>query len=168
MSNKVLTIRVGKTDDAEAIAEIYNQGIEDGTATFEVIPRTGEDIIKWFDHPHPVVVGEINNKIVGFASTSEYSNRECYKGIAECSLYVARNMRGKGIGTKIMASLIKEAETMGYWKLLGKIFLENTTSLTLVKKLGFRVVGIHEKHATINGVWKDVFLVELLIQSNIV
>ena len=168
MSNKVLTIRVGKTDDAEAIAEIYNQGIEEGTATFEVTPRTGKDIIKWFDRPHLIVVAEKNNNIVGFASISEYSDRECYKGIAECSLYIARNMRGKGVGTKIMESLIKEAETMGYWKLLGKIFLENTASLTLVKKLGFRIVGIHEKHAAINGVWKDVYLVERLIQSNII
>ena len=86
--------RHATTDDAPAIARIYNEGMEDRIATFETRPRSAEDIVKWFDGVHPVVVVERGARVVAFAATSTYRPRECYAGVAEFSVYVARDERG--------------------------------------------------------------------------
>ena len=95
-----ITTRRATKADAEAISRIYNQGIEDRIATFETRPRTAEDIAGWFDGVHPAVVAEESGRIVGFASTSSYRPRECYAKIAEFSVYVARDHRGRGVGRR--------------------------------------------------------------------
>src|SRR6266699_908453 len=109
--------RAATPDDAVTIARIYNEGIADRVATFETAPRTAEDIKKWFDSHHPVVVAEDGNRVVAFASTSTYRPRDCYAGIAEFSVYVAREARGRGAGRVVMEALIAEAERAGFWKL---------------------------------------------------
>src|SRR5512133_3901628 len=92
--------------DAEAIAEIYNQGIEDRVATFETQPRTAEAIRGWFSGAHPIVVVEERDRVVAFASTSSYRPRACYAGIAEFSVYVDRAARRRGAGRLAMQALI--------------------------------------------------------------
>lgn len=159
--------RPATTLDAEAIARIYNEGIEDRVATFETRLRTPEDVCTWFDGTHPVVVAEANGEVVAFASTSQYRLRECYAGVAECSVYVARAARGRGAGRLVMRALLEEAEKAGYWKLLSRIFPENRASLALVRSLGFREVGIYEKHSRLDGIWRDVVIVERLIPANL-
>lgn len=153
--------------DAAAIARIYNQGIEDRVATFETRPRTPDDVRAWFDGVHPIVVVELEGDVIAFASTSGYRLRECYAGIAEFSVYVAREARGRGAGRLAMEALIRAAEEAGFWKLLSRIFVENTTSRALVRSLGFREVGLYEKHARLDGVWRDVVIVERLIPANL-
>ena len=93
--------------DAGAIARIYNQGMEDRIATFETRPRTAEDVAGWFDGVHPIVVVEDAGQIVGFASTSAYRPRDCYAKIAEFSVYVARDHRGRGVGRRALEALIE-------------------------------------------------------------
>ena len=159
--------RLASLDDAEAIAGIYNEGIADRIATFETRERTADDIRAWFDDIHPVVVIEDEKNIVAFASTSTYRARDCYAGIAEYSVYVARNARGRGAGQIAMQALIQAATKAGYWKLVSRIFPENTASLSLMNKLGFRTVGTYEKHGQLDGVWRDVVIVELLIPENL-
>lgn len=88
--------------DASAVAKIYNEGIEDGIATFETRPRTAEEIRAWFDGRHPIVVVEDAGGIVAFAATSTYRPRDCYAGVAEFSVYVARAHRGRGFGRAAM------------------------------------------------------------------
>ena len=88
-----MTSRPAKLEDAEAIARIYNEGIEDRIATFETRLRSAEDIRAWFDGRHPIVVVEEGNEVVAFAATSSYRPRECYAGIAETSVYVVRSFR---------------------------------------------------------------------------
>ena len=105
-----LTVRPARPEDAEAIALIYNQGIEDRVATFETRPRTREDVLGWLDGRHPVVVVEDGGEIIAFASTSTYRPRECYDGIAEFSVYVDRGHKGHGTGRAAMLSLIEQAE----------------------------------------------------------
>src|SRR3954452_1224628 len=112
--------------DSSAIARIYNEGIDDRVATFETRHRTSEDIAGWFDGAHPVVVAEEDGEVVAFAATSLYRPRECYSGVAEFSVYVAREARGRGAGRAVMAALIEEAGRAGYWKLLSRIFPENS------------------------------------------
>ncbi len=160
--------RTATPADAAAIAEIYNQGIDDRIATFETRPRSAEDVRIWFDGIHPVVVVEAGGQIVAFASTSTYRPRECYAGIAEFSVYVLRAARGRGAGRLAMQALIEAAETAGFWKLVSRVFTENVASLGLLRALGFRDVGTYEKHGQLDGVWRDVVIVERMIPRNLV
>jgi L-amino acid N-acyltransferase YncA len=151
-------------DDAEAIAAIYNEGIAEGTATFEVRPRTADDVLGWFAGRFPNIVVEENGRgVVAFASTSVYRPRECYHGIAEFSVYTARAFRGRGAGRLAMQSLVAAARAAGFWKLVSRVFIENTASRSLLAGVGFREVGIYERHAQLNGQWRDVLIVERLL-----
>lgn len=161
-------VRPATTNDAAVIAEIYNEGIEDRIATFDTGFRTAADIQAWFDGKHPIVVVEDKEKVVAFASTSNYRARKCYAGIAEYSVYVARAARGKGFGKIALENLIEAAERAGYWKLVSRIFPENVGSLKLAAAVGFREVGIYEKHGQLDGEWRDVVIVERLIKNNLV
>lgn len=159
--------RPARPDDAAAIARIYNQGIQDRTATFETRLRTVEDIQGWFDGMHPIVVVEHDGRVACFAAAFGYRPRECYAGIAEVSVYVDRGFRNQGFGLVALQSLIDAAEHAGFWKLLSRIFPENTGSRRLVAALGFREVGIYEKHGCLDGAWRDVVIVERLIPANL-
>ena len=160
--------RAATPADAESIARIYNQGIEDRVATFETRLRTPEDVAGWFDGVHPVVVVEDEGgAIIAFAAAFLYRPRECYAGVAECSIYVAREARGRGAGRLALQALIEAAELAGFWKLLSRVFVENSASRALCRSAGFREVGIYEKHAQLDGVWRDVVIVERLIPANL-
>jgi L-amino acid N-acyltransferase YncA len=159
----MLTARAATLDDAAAMARIYNEGIEDRVATFETRLRSAGDIRQWFDGVHPIVVVEDNGQVVAFAATSQYRPRECYAGIAEASVYVARPYRRKGAGRMALEALIKAAQQAGFWKLLSRVFPENVASRGLIRELGFREVGTYEKHGKLGEQWRDVVIVERLI-----
>jgi phosphinothricin acetyltransferase len=108
-----------------------------------------------------------NERVVGWASTSAYRSRECYRGVAEFSVYVHEGCRGRGVGRALLEALIPAAERAGLWKLLSRIFPENTGSRALCASVGFREVGVYEKHARLDGVWKDTVIVERLLEGNI-
>lgn len=158
-----LEFRRAVSGDADAIANIYNQGIEDRTATFETRLRTGKDVVEWMNSRYPVVVGTEVAEVVSFAVAHQYSTRECYRGIGEFSVYVRRDERGKGIGYETMKYFIHECEKSGMWKLVSRVFPENSTSRGMLRSLGFREVGIYRNHAKLDDVWKDVVIVEYLI-----
>ncbi len=160
-------VRSATPNDAASIASIYNQGIEDRIATFETRFRSTEDVQTWFDDLYPILVVENDREVIAFASTSAYSTRECYSGIAECSVYVRRDMRHHGAGRIALQSLIDAAEAAGIWKLVSRVFIENKASRRLIGSLGFREVGIYEKHGKLDSVWRDVIIVERLISSNL-
>lgn len=155
-----LRVRPAEPSDAAAIAAIYNFGIDDRVATFETRHRSAADIEHWFDGRHPIVVVEQDDRIVAFASTSQYRPRECYAGIAEFSVYVAPETRGRGAGSMAMLALIDAARVAGFWKLVSRVFVENRASRALLRSAGFREVGIYERHAALDGVWRDVVIVE--------
>ncbi len=121
----------------------------------------------WFDDRHPILVVEKDSEIIAFASSSAYSARECYAGIAECSVYVRRDMRYHGAGHVALQALIDAAEAAGIWKLISRVFIENMASRKLIGSLGFREVGIYENHGKLDGVWRDVIIVERLISGNL-
>lgn len=149
--------------DAAAIAHIYNQGIADRHSTFETRSRTAQDVEARFDGVHPIMVVEEDSQVVAFVSTSSYRARECYAGVAEFSVYVKRDVRGTGAGKVAMQALIPVARQAGFWKLLSRVFPENTASRALLRSVGFREVGTYEKHAQLEGVWRDVVIVEMLL-----
>ncbi|HEY6003031.1 MAG TPA: arsinothricin resistance N-acetyltransferase ArsN1 family A [Anaeromyxobacter sp.] len=149
--------------DAEAIARIYNEGIEDRVATFEVRSRTADDVRAWLGGDHPVVVVEEAGEVVAWAAASAYSARACYAGVAEVSVYVARAARGRGLGRTALDALAARAAAAGFHKLTGKILAENAASRALVRAAGFREVGVHERHGRLDGTWRDVVVVERLL-----
>ncbi len=102
--------------------------------------------------------------VVAFAATGQYRPRECYAGVAECSVYVARPYRGRGAGGLALDALISAAGAAGFWKLLSRIFVENAASRSLVARAGFREVGVYERHGQLDGVWRDVVIVERLLR----
>jgi len=155
--------RTAAPADAAAIARIYNDGIDDRVATFETRHRSAEDVERWFDGRHPIVVVEDDGAILAFASTSDYRPRDCYAGIAEFSVYAAREARGRGAGRMAMNALIDAARAAGFWKLVSRVFPENAASLGLLRSVGFREVGRYERHAQLDGVWRDVVIVERLL-----
>lgn len=155
--------RAATAQDAEAIARIYNQGIED-QATLETRPRSAEDVTHWFDGRHPIVVVEDNGQVLAFAASFDYRpNRECYAGVADFSIYAAREARGRGAGRMAMDALIAAAAQKGFWKLLSRVFPENGASLKLLGSCGFREVGVYQKHGKRNGVLRDAVIVERLL-----
>jgi L-amino acid N-acyltransferase YncA len=160
-------VRRARVADAAAIAAIYNQGIEDRVGTFETKLRTAAMISSWFDDIHPIVVVEQDDEIIAFASTSTYRERACYARIAEFSVYVRRDWRRRGAGRLALSYLMRESEAAGFWKLVSRIFVENTASRGLMHRLGFREVGVYEKHGQLDGVWRDVVVVEYLFTASL-
>ena len=155
--------RRATTSDAAAIARIYNEGIEERIATFETRHRTADDVEKWFDGVHPIVVIEDGGDVIAWASTSLYRPREAYAGVAEFSVYAARSARGRGAGRAAMLALFEAARESGFWKLVSRVFVENAASRGLLQSVGFREVGIYQRHAKLDGVWRDVVIVEKLL-----
>jgi len=108
-----------------------------------------------------VVVDE--RQVIAWSSAGPYRDRPCYSGVAEHSVYVHREARGRGAGRLALSGLIEAYEQRGFWKLLSRIFPENQASIKLHQTLGFRIVGVYEKHAQLDGAWRDVVIVERLL-----
>jgi phosphinothricin acetyltransferase len=156
--------RPARPADAGAIARIYNEGIEDRLATFETRPRSAAEVDAWLAAGYPLVVVEDGGGVVAWASAPPYRpEREAYAGIGDFSVYVARAERGRGAGTAALEALVAEARRRGLRKLVGRILPENEASLALARRLGFREVGVYRRHGRLDGVWRDVVVVELLL-----
>ncbi len=162
-AERPVSAREATLADAEAIARIYNEGIADRVATFETRPRLAREIASWFDGIHPVVAVEHAGEVVAFASTFSYRPRKCYARVAEFSVYVERSFRRHGAGRAAMVALIRAARDAGLHKLVSRVFPENVPSLRLLTSLGFRRVGVYERHAQLDGIWRDVVIVEFLL-----
>ena len=163
-----MRVRLANTDDAAAIAAIYNQGIKDRVGTFETEPRPAAIVQSWFDGQHPIVVVEQEGDVIAYASSSLYRPKRWYAGIVEHSVYVRRDWRGRGAGRIALSRLIQECEQAGFWKLVSRIFVENAASRALHLAVGFREVGVYEKHGQLEGNWRDVVIVEYVITRNLV
>jgi L-amino acid N-acyltransferase YncA len=161
---RVQAVRKARPEDCEAIARIYNDAIAERRSTFETGERSVADIQKWLGSGgYPVLVAIDDSAVAGWARISAYSERACYAGIGEASVYVRAPQRGRGIGGALASALMREAARAGYHKLVGKLFLDNCASRRLVARHGFREVGVHRRHGRIDGEWRDVLLVELLL-----
>jgi L-amino acid N-acyltransferase YncA len=163
-----ITIREAEAPDAEAIARIYNQGIDERAATFETQPRTAHDIaVKLAERErYPILVATEGDAVIGWTGLSTYRPRACYSGIAEFSIYVDRMARSRGIGRRLLNALVGAARERGYWKLVSRVFPFNTASRALCQACGFREVGTYEKHGQLDGQWLDVIIVERVLREN--
>jgi L-amino acid N-acyltransferase YncA len=152
-------IRAMRTDDWPAVRDIYSEGIATGNATFET--ETPE-WMKWDSAhlPDCRLVARDSQRILGWAALSPVSSRRVYSGVAEVSVYVAAEARGRGVGKLLLQSLVEQSERYGIWTLQAGIFPENVPSLALHTSCGFREVGRRQKFGQRNGTWRDVLLLE--------
>lgn len=160
-----LAIRAAAAGDCEAIARIYNEGIEDRIATFETRPRGADEVAAWLGGRHPCLVALHGGEVVAFAAASAYRARACYDGVAEFSVYVTRAARRLGAGQAVLQALIEAAARAGFWKLVSRVFPDNAASRRLLAGLGFREVGVYRRHARLDGAWRDVVIVEKLLDG---
>jgi L-amino acid N-acyltransferase YncA len=154
-----LEIRVMTADDWEPVRSIYLAGIATGQATFEI------DAPAWtnWDKTHlpaPRLVAVSDEKTVGWAALSPVSSRPVYAGVAEVSVYVDKDVRGRGVGASLLEALVTESEKNGVWTLQASIFPENAASISLHNSCGFREVGTRERIGKMKGVWRDTLLFE--------
>jgi L-amino acid N-acyltransferase YncA len=166
MVRRQYVVRSALDEDADAIARIYNQGIEDRVATLETEPRAPDERRRWLDARgarHPVVVVEHDGAVIGWASLNVFNPRDAYRHVADISVYVERASRGKGAGTALLSRLIELAREIGFHKLVLAGFPHNAAGVALYRRLGFREVGVYREQGQLDGRWVDVLLMELLL-----
>jgi phosphinothricin acetyltransferase len=148
-----------RASDWEQVRAIYLEGIRSGHSTFETDAPSWET----WDEGHlqfARFVMRDGDTVLGWAALSPVSKRHVYRGVAEVTVYVSESVRGKGIGRTLLEALIDESEKNGIWTLQASIFPENTASVQLHLRCGFREVGRRERIAMLNGVWRDTLLFE--------
>lgn len=146
-------------EDWESVRSIYVAGIATGQATFETEVPTWTDWNK-AHLPAPRLVAVSDEDIAGWAALGPVSARAVYAGVAEVSVYVGEEMRGRSIGALLLEALVQESERNGIWTLQASIFPENAASISLHNSCGFREVGKRERIAKMKGVWRDTLLFE--------
>jgi L-amino acid N-acyltransferase YncA len=155
-----LRIRELEEEDWPVVAAIFEEGIATGLATFET---AAPDWPAW-DDTHLQgklrVVAEEDGEVVGFAALSPVSSREAYRGVVENMLYVSGRARGRGLGSALLAELLRRSEEAGIWTVQTSIVPENLPSLAVHQRSGFRVVGRRERIGQLGGVWRDTLLLE--------
>jgi L-amino acid N-acyltransferase YncA len=165
MKDRAVFVRASQPRDAATIAAIYNEGIRGRNATFETRERSTDDVLAWIGSDRfPLLVAEEMGEVRGWVGASSYRPRECYAGIAEFSVYVAGSARGRRIGDALLSAFLPALAERGFWKVLSRIFPENTASLALCRRHGFHEVGVYRKHARLDGRWRDVVIVERLLE----
>jgi L-amino acid N-acyltransferase YncA len=157
-------VRPAEPRDAAAIAAIYNQGIEERQATFQTRPHTAGDFTERIAALRPFLVVEEDGEVTAWAAVLPYCDpAPYYAGVGEATMYVERSARRKGFGSRLLDELASAAPREGFYKLTGKIFTSNRPSIELITSLGSREVGVHLRHGRLDGEWKDVLVVELLL-----
>ncbi|WP_199430885.1 helix-turn-helix domain-containing GNAT family N-acetyltransferase [Qaidamihabitans albus] len=152
-------VRALREEDWPAVRRIYGEGIATGVATFEtVVPGRATLDARWL--PGHRWVAEIGGKVAGWAALSPVSSRECYSGVAESSIYVGEDFRGRGVGKALIRAQVCEADRAGLWTLQTSVFTENRASIGLHHSAGYRTVGIRERIAELHGTWHDTVLLE--------
>jgi L-amino acid N-acyltransferase YncA len=160
---KVLIIRPAKPDDLTAITEIYNEAILTTDATFDTETKTIESQKLWFDNHgsrNPVIVAENENKVIGWASLSKWSDRYAYSDTAEISVYVKDGYRGQGAGRQLIERIVQAGEEAGLHTIISKIVAGNDESIHLHEIFGFEYIGIMKEVGTKFGRLLDVVLMQ--------
>jgi phosphinothricin acetyltransferase len=165
-----LNIRPARGDDAPALREIFNDAVEDGLATFDRALRSIEDqkrlIAAAEQNPQrPLFVAELRNWVCGVVSIEPHEEKIHRGEMGEVTVFVRRAFRSYGVGRQLMRVAQTESARLGYRKLIGRVLSDNEESLRLCKVTGWRLVGVHERHARHGGILRDVAVVEYLLPA---
>ena len=160
MNSPTFALRPMRPEDADQVLAIYQAGLDTGHASFETRAPSWEhfDAGRLPDHRH-VATGP-HDELLGWIAVSSISTRPVYVGVVEHSLYIHPDARGRGVGTALLNALIASTEAAGIWTIQSGVFPENTASLTLHRKAGFRIVGTRERIGRHHGRWRDVVFLE--------
>jgi phosphinothricin acetyltransferase len=156
-------LRAARAGDLPAVAELYNAGIAERTATFETRRRKPRELARWLTDGQPFVVAERDGEVIGWARAGAYSDRSVYQGVGEHAVYVHAGARGAGLGRRLLEALCEECERKGMYKLTSRVFTDNEPSRAAHRAAGFEEVGIQRRHGKLEGVWKDCVIVEKLL-----
>ena len=154
-----MKIRTFKKSDFSSVKSIYQQGIDTGNATFQNKAKGWNEWNASF-LTNCRIVAEMNEEVVGWAALSATSNRTVYNGVAEVSIYIAKNYANYGIGKSLLSKLVSISENEGIWTLQAGIFPENESSIAIHSKNGFKTIGVREKLGKMNGAWRDILFME--------
>ncbi len=166
----MLLIRQATLKDLDAITEIYNEAVLKTVATFDTQPKTLEEQKSWFvNHgpKYPILVAEQDNRVVGWASLSMWSDRCAYSNTAEISFYVKEEHQGKGIGRKLIEAIIWEGQKAGLHTVIARIAEGNKVSVHLAESVGFNQVGIMKEVGQKFGKILDVYLMQKIYDTPI-
>ncbi|WP_078427067.1 arsinothricin resistance N-acetyltransferase ArsN1 family A [Alkalihalobacterium alkalinitrilicum] len=158
-----ITTRAALEKDLESIRTIYNQGIEDRIATLETDVKDIIYMKNWFDEHqgrYIIIVAEMEGNIVGWASLNQYSKRTAYNGVADLSIYIQRDYRGKGVGSQLLASIEQMAIANQFYKIVLFTFPHNRMAQTLYRKNGYHEVGIFKNQGKLDGKFIDIMAME--------
>jgi L-amino acid N-acyltransferase YncA len=161
-----VSVRPAAPKDAAAICRIYNQGIEDRVATLETELRTPTERLQWLSARgprHPVIVAEVGRQVAGWGSLNSFNPRPAYDHVADLSVYVERQWRGKGVGRRLLGRLIELARGLGYHKMVLATFPFNSPGIALYQRLGFGEVGTYHEQGLLDDKWVDVSIMEKLL-----
>ena len=159
-----LAVRSAQPEDAEAIARVHAEGIDDRVATFATVHPEAEGVAAAIAGGELILVAERDGRVIGFAKAAPYDDcASYYGGVSEATVYVAREARRTGAGRALVEALAEAAAARGDYKLIGKVFTSNEGSLRMFSELGWREVGVHVRHGRLDGEWKDVMVVEHLL-----
>ncbi|MGW4897111.1 N-acetyltransferase family protein [Kitasatospora sp. NPDC004240] len=147
-------------EHAEQVLAIYRSGIDEGNATFETVAPTWEAFDNARLPGHRYVALDPDGRILGWVAASPVSDRCAYAGVVEHSVYVHPDARGRGVAGRLLRALIASTESAGIWTIQSGVFPENTASLAVHARAGFRVIGTRERIGRHHGVWRDVLLIE--------
>ncbi len=166
--NNQLSIRHAEEKDLTSILSIYNQGIEDRIATLETDAKDSAFINQWFQNHgerFPILVAESNGNLVGWGSLNPFNPRKAYDGVADLSIYIERESRGKGIGNALLKAIENEAIQHQFHKIVLSTFPFNLLGQSLYERLGYREVGTYKNQGIIDGKYVDVMIMEKLLAS---
>ena len=161
-----VTTRAAAAADAEAICAIHNQGILDRVATLDTTERTPEGVRTWLAQRgarHPVIVAEAGGSVVGWGSLNAFNPRPAYDHVADFSVYVERQWRGRGVGRQVLDRLIDGARAAGYHKMVLTALASNGAGVGLYESAGFSRVGVYHEQGLLDGTWVDVIVMEKLL-----
>ncbi|WBB80542.1 GNAT family N-acetyltransferase [Micromonospora sp. WMMD882] len=155
-----VTVRPMTPQDADAVLAVYQAGLDDGDASFETTAPTWAEFDAGRRPDHRFVAVDPGGRVLGWVAVSPTSNRAVYAGVVEHSVYVAPTARGRGVARLLLETLVGSTEAAGIWTIQSGVFPENTASIELHRRAGFRTIGVRERIGRRHGRWRDVLLLE--------